>query len=112
MKNPPNLRRCFLILSIGLMFTACQKEDVNTVTGPDSAMDNSLTFSLFEKNEMIEDYAFILAQTMSENDLRSKIKAEAKLMFDGDYDILVSSLENRLLYERGITVKKLLLASS
>jgi hypothetical protein len=57
---------------------------------------------------MIENYALILASSMGDNELRSTIKEEAQLMFDGDYDILTNKLENRVLPEKSIQIKELL----
>ncbi|HKK82105.1 MAG TPA: hypothetical protein VJ909_07645, partial [Prolixibacteraceae bacterium] len=67
--------------------------------------------TLVEKNEMIEDYALILASSMDNDELRSTIKSEAQLKFDGDYDILIQTLENKVIHEKGFVIKELLAKS-
>lgn len=99
----------FIVIAT-LLFSSCEKEDNHNQENTSELM-NIEQLSLVEKNEMIENYALILATSMGDNELRSTIKEEAQLMFDGDYDILSNKLENRVLTKKSIQVKELLSTS-
>lgn len=98
------------ILILSTLFVNCEKKES---IGQDLtiSIDENDALSVTLKNEMIEKYALILAHSMSENELRSTIKSEAQLMFDGDYSILTKTLDNKLLPKIGITVNKYLASS-
>ena len=71
MKNPSNLRRCFLILSIGLMFSACQKDDVNTAAEPDTAI--KLTAKQVELKNKMNEAARIIATFSDDKDVQQEV---------------------------------------
>lgn len=65
-------------------------------------------YSVQEKTELISSYAQMLAASLHDPELRSKIKSEAQLKFDGDYDILISKFNNIKLSDKSMTVEHLL----
>lgn len=99
----------FIVIAT-LLLSSCEKEDNQNQENASEMMAKE-QLSLVEKNEMIENYALILATSMGDNELRFTIKEEAQLMFDGDYDILTNKLENRVLPNKSIKVKELLTTS-
>ena len=74
-------------------------------TSPKAVYNN---YSVEEKTELISSYAQILAASLSNNELRSKIKTEAQLNFDGDYDVLTQKLENIRLERNNMLVRNLM----
>lgn len=99
-----------LAILLNVIFLSCEKDETISVEqNPEYLILDEL--SLDEKNNMIEDYALMLASTLGEKELRSIIKEEAQLMFDGDYDILTSKLESRVLPNRNIQIKNILATS-
>lgn len=107
-----NTKGVIFQLIIGIMAGAisfsCEKEDAKN---QNASLEMTRNLSVSEKNELIESYAIMLASSIKNKELRSAIKQEALLMFDGDYDILTNKLENMALPNNRIGIKELLLKS-
>lgn len=108
--NRLNLKWFSFVVVFIFLFSSCEKEDDYNQTNP-SELKTVEQLSSVEKNEMIENYARVIAASMGDKELRSIIKEEALLKFDGDYDILSSTLEKRMLSNKNIQVKELLSAT-
>ena len=78
----------FIYIAIASMLViSCTKNvQIYDETTPDVRYSNA------QKSELISSYAQMLAASLENTELRSTIKAEAQLKFDGDYDILTSKL--------------------
>ncbi|MBN1598796.1 MAG: hypothetical protein JW894_10915 [Bacteroidales bacterium] len=101
----------FLITVSMYLLISCEIDDSYM---NDQFTNNEENFDLNteQKNELIEKYAHILALSMESSELRSVIKKEAKIRFDGDYDILTKTFESLPLVNRGMLVKDLLLTTN
>ena len=94
----------FIIFALFLTITSCTKEEHLETAELNQTQDQAL----LEKNKLIKNYASLLASSMENENLRSTIKQEAQQKFDGDYDILASTLEDKVLPNQAISVKELL----
>lgn len=72
----------------------------------DSFVEPTIDYTIDQKNDLISSYAQILASSIADTELRNTIKSEAQEQFDGDYDILISTLETLDLNEQNMTVKQ------
>jgi hypothetical protein len=105
------MKYILIVVILVIVFSSCEKEDFyNKEESIEVANIDNL--SLTEKNDLIEDYALLIASSLGDNELRSIIKEEAIIKFDGDYDILTSKLENRVLLKKNIQVKDILVTTS
>lgn len=112
MKTKSLIIKHFYLLSIIIfLISGCEKEEKLYPEQIDQSFDPEEKTAT-EKNKMIENYAFILATSMHDNELRSVIKHEAQVKFDGDYDILTSKLESIAMTRKDIQVKEFLLSSA
>jgi hypothetical protein len=112
MKTKSLIIKHFYLLSIIIfLISGCEKEE-KLYPEPKNQSRVPEEITLAEKNEMIENYAYILATSMYDNELRSTIKQEAQVKFDGDYDILSSNLESIVMARKDIPVKEFLLSSA
>ena len=75
----------------------------------DSFVEPTIDYTIDHKNDLISSYAQILASSIADAELRNTIKSEAQEQFDGDYDILISTLETLDLNEQNMTVKQKML---
>lgn len=101
MNTYSNLKVIALLL---VFLTSCNKNDFKEPTVKTNL--NYLTIkSANFKSELINDYAKILAISLSD-EIKIAIKEEAHKRFDGDYDILVSNFEEILIKNK--SVKELL----
>ncbi len=112
MKTRSLIIKYFYLLSmIIFLISGCEKEEKLYPEQIDQSCDpEEKTTS--EKNKMIENYAYIIATSMHDNEFRSAIKQEALVKFDGDYDILTSKLESIVMARKKIQVKDFLLSST
>lgn len=94
----------FIIFALFLTIISCTKEEHLETAELNQTQDRAL----LEKNKLIKDYASLLASSIENENLRSAIKQEAQQKFDGDYDILVTTLEEKVLPNEAISVKELL----
>lgn len=90
----------FVLIILSVMIISCNK-DVETI----AFKNNTETYSVHQKNEMISSYAQILAASLNNTDLRNLIKSEADIQFDGDYDILTSHLHKKTFSLENVSVK-------
>lgn len=121
MKMKYNIKSIVTVILLGILITSCEKEeevkqDILTETYNDNLkgifnVGDVGDLNLIEKNELIENYALILASSIKDVELRYIIKEEAKLMFDGDYDILTSTLESLTVRNKETQVRELLIAA-
>lgn len=101
------------IILVMLIF-GCQKEELNQTVEPEMTSDNIESYINLEEpnleqiNEILEVYTYLIASSLDVVELRSVIKDEAKLRFDGDYDVLTSKLESIILPTKNIQVRELL----
>ncbi len=72
----------FLVLSIGLMFNACQKYDVTTVTEPDTAI--KLTAKQVELKNKMNEAARIIATFSDDKDVQQEIAKMIDMQMYGD----------------------------
>lgn len=104
--------RCiFFLFTVSFIVSSCEKDETTNQSDVADISENT-ELSISEKNELIEEYAYTLAMSMVDNELRSTIKLESKLMFDGDYNILANKFELLPLGNQGIQVKDLLITSN
>jgi len=97
MKTYSNLKVIALLL---VFLTSCNTNDFEETTVKTNL--NYLTIkSANFKSELINDYAKILAISLSD-EIKIAIKEEALKRFDGDYDILVSNFEEILIKNKSI----------
>lgn len=99
----------FIILTL-TAFISCEKEDI-IIQEQTRELHDVSDLTLSQKNEMIEQYALILASSLMDMEMRTIIKKEAQLMFDGDYDVLTCKLENSILQKKNIQAKELMAIS-
>ena len=93
-------RFTFIFIAIFIMM-ACSQE-----AKYDSFVEPTIDYTIDQKNDLISSYAQILASSIADAELRNTIKSEAQEQFDGDYDILISTLEALDLNEQNMTVKQ------
>jgi hypothetical protein len=101
------LYRIFGLALISIILLSCEKKEIQN--------NSELRWhglNVQEKNELIASYAYLLAKSLKDNELRGIIKREAELMFDGDYDILSDKLESIVLKNKGISVKEFMFKTS
>jgi hypothetical protein len=97
-------RKNWFFMVIPLLLAGCSKDEL---AGPEpvqpvaTVTDSTTAF----KNKLLTDYAIVLARAVRQKELRTVIRDRAMLRFDGDYDVLVSRLENETLLEPGKTVR-------
>ena len=113
--NNSHIRIIFFLCTC-FVFTNCTKLDESIVesTGNEFAAKKADTYygvSLEYANSLIDKYAKVLANSMSEISLRDAIKQNAMQKFDGDYDVLVSSLHKIQYGLSGMTISSLLKAT-
>lgn len=104
-------------ISMGSIFvTSCSKTDdmVLTSTGARPSNQDDLLYEGMEityVDSLVDMYSKVLAKSLNNNELRMVVKNMALRMFDGDYDILCTELQNVRLNSTGRTVADLLAAS-
>ena len=104
-------------ISMGSIFvTSCSKTDdmVLTSTGASPSNQDDLLYEGMEItyiDSLVDMYSKVLAKSLNNNELRMVVKNMALRMFDGDYDILCTELQNVSLNSTGRTVAELLAAS-
>jgi hypothetical protein len=69
---------------------------------------NAIQVNTAEKNAFLDDYALMLASAIRNDDLRALIRSNALRKFDGDYNVLVKTLESEQLNESEGSVKELM----
>ncbi len=82
------MKRFIILAFLLLLVWSCSKE-----TKPIMLDNSTSSYSITQKNGVIRSYAQILAASMEDVELKSAIKMEAQKQFDGDYDILTSTME-------------------
>lgn len=95
-------RIVFAIMTIIVISCTKTNEDIDIIDTPVKE------YSVQEKTELISSYAQMLAASLHNPELRSTIKKEAQLKFDGDYDVLTSKLNNIRLSDNNMTIKHML----
>ena len=97
------------IICLTIILAGCSKEEmIPPKTLPASIHTEEDESSLYiALNDMIEQYAKVLAAALPDYELRSIIKSQAMLRFDGDYDILATTLHGKQL-SNGSDVETLL----
>ncbi|GHU70274.1 hypothetical protein FACS189413_10400 [Bacteroidia bacterium] len=80
-----------VILFCAFIFTMCSKDElIQEVSEPDLVEE---TFVQNEYNLDLRDFALAVSNAMTNSkDFRKLIKKEALAKFDGDYDVLLSTL--------------------
>lgn len=97
----------FLILLVAVLMVACAKDETmqqQATVQPDAVTDPGIEL----KNKMLNDYAMVLAKAIQQKELRTLIRNRAVQKFDGDFDVLVGSLECEMLKNPECSVKELL----
>jgi hypothetical protein len=84
----------FMVIVLAFAGTSCQKESCEPSIIEDSHIDDQVGYTIEKKDDLICSYARILASSIKDIGIRSVIKEEAQLQFDGDYDILTSKLQH------------------
>lgn len=98
-------------LVVIVMFgTSCDKESTPQPSVKEKLPELAKT-NTTKKNQMIQDFAMMLANSLKDNEVRKLIKAEALLMYDGDYDILANSFQDKTLGESNVKLKNHLVNS-
>jgi hypothetical protein len=95
---------CFIVI---LMMAACSKDEIlpeQAIVQPESVADSVITL----KNKLLNDYAMVLAKAIGQKELRTIIRNKAVQKFDGDFDVLVGSLEREQLLDSDCSVKELM----
>lgn len=84
-----------MLITMCFLFVSCSKERINHQVHESDGI-TTVNFSELVpdeyKAELIANYAQLLASSISNSDLKELIKNKAQERFDGDYDILVSTL--------------------
>ncbi len=84
------MKKIFYIFALVIItFTSCDKNEV-TIQPEASVSINEHS----ENNQLLSEYARILAASLNNTEIKQTLKDEALKKFDGDYDILVNKLEN------------------
>ncbi|MBR1513146.1 MAG: fibronectin type III domain-containing protein [Bacteroidales bacterium] len=96
-----------IIMTTFLLLACCKKEEERINKTNFTTTDNKSLLS--EVNDYIELYALGIAISLCDEEFRSIIKEEAQKKFDGDYDILATSLQKRKLENKGVLVGEFLL---
>ena len=103
MKN----QKPFLFLFAATLLVACSKDESmqqQANVQPVSIADPGIEL----KNKMLNEYALVLAKAVQQKELRTLIRNRAVQKFDGDFDVLIGSLETEVLKEQDCTVKELM----
>lgn len=95
-------RIVFAIMTIIVISCTKTNEDIDIIDTPVKE------YSVQEKTELISSYAQMLAASLHNPELRSTIKKEAQLKFDGDYDVLTSKLNDIRLSDNNMTIRHIL----
>lgn len=104
-------------ISMGSIFvTSCSKTDdmVLMSTGARPSNQDDLLYEGMEityVDSLVDMYSKVLSKSLNNNELRMIVKNMALTMFDGDYDILCTELQNVRLNSTGRTVAELMAAS-
>jgi hypothetical protein len=98
--------KSFLFVITAVLLVACSKDESiqQSSTQTDAAVDSGIEF----KNKMLNDYAMVLAKAVEQKEFRTLIRNRATQKFDGDFDVLVGSLEKELLTDSECSVKELM----
>jgi hypothetical protein len=94
-----------MVIVLAFAGTSCQKESCEPSIIEDSHIDDQVGYTIEKKDDLICSYARILASSIKDIGIRSVIKEEAQLQFDGDYDILTSKLQHVRLPYNEMTVE-------
>jgi hypothetical protein len=98
------MKKIFYIFAIAtITLTSCEKNEV--IIQPDASVAVS-EFS--ENNQLLSEYARILAASLNSTEMKQTLKNEALKKFDGDYDILVNKFENIQLGKSTNSIKSIL----
>lgn len=101
--------RTLMLVSLVVLWS-CQEESSFTGTeGNDIVLDVSSTIDL-DKDQLIDDFARVIAKSLEEKSFRQLVKDEASLQYDGDNNIFYQFLEQREL-ETDYKVKDHLLSN-
>lgn len=95
----------FLLITT-LLLTSCTKEqEVSKVSMINQEKEKSDNYEL---NRAIDQYAKGIARLLENKEVRTIIKEEAMRKFDGDYDILATSLQEKTIQSENCTFFELL----
>ena len=83
------------VLLVIFSFAACTNENVLTpVTNTSPVAEvSSLSDSILLKNRLLNDYAKALANAVAQGGIRKAIHTQVNKKFDGDFEVLVNTLE-------------------
>jgi len=103
-----NFKRLCLLMMVTLLVACSKDEALQQQTNlPNAAVtDTSVAF----KNQLLNEYAMVLAKAVQHKELRTVIRNQAMRKFDEDFDVLVGTLESEYLAKPDCTVKELLLS--
>lgn len=98
-----------IIIFAAIILIGCEKNEPSVEVSDINPFEKSIDFNLQEKNEMLNEYAYILAKSLVDVEMRTKTKEAAQEKFDGDYDILVNTYEAIPLLKKGNQIKDVLI---
>ncbi|HET9571351.1 MAG TPA: hypothetical protein VFP20_08105 [Bacteroidales bacterium] len=99
--------KSFLFLFMVLLLVACSKDEsieLQAITQSEPVADPGVEY----KNKMLNEYAKVLAKAVEHKEFRTLIRNRAVQKFDGDFDVLVGSLEPEMLKASDCSVKQLM----
>jgi hypothetical protein len=111
MKKFYKQRALLLMLPTLALLAGCVSEEASTENEPAevlSVSENYSTISIDKKNKLLNEYALVLARAMLHEELRNTIHVQASRKFDGDFDVLVRTLESTYLDASNCSVKELM----
>jgi hypothetical protein len=99
------------------VFTACEKDDGIVDYSSLQLITEELSFpttnpSIQLQNDLLSDYAKLLAMSMPNSELRKVLKREVIKKFDGDYNVLAKVFEEVDMKEKSQKVKSILTSNS
>ncbi len=88
---------CVLALSANMLFfSSCQEDDsISEIDNQNSEISSVNTYAVDRVTQDLDDFAFILSESLDDKVIKKAIKEEALKMYDGDYNILYKNLRTK-----------------
>ena len=86
-----------MLLAVLTVFNSCQKDELVVQTNNEIVTLTSLNLTDFQRDDVIENLAKVLALAINEKSVRKLLHEEIAKQFTNDYDILYSLIKDKMI---------------